>query len=89
MVTGSDLLRLAGHSVDLGPRPVEGAPAHRVRPVLALAADPAAAELIEIAKLVGALRLGVDGGGICCVVARCCEAGVPVEVGRDAVVIVY
>lgn len=64
------------------------APPYRVRPIITLAADPAATEFFEIAKLVGAFRVRVHR---CCVggiVAGSRETSVPVKVRGDAMVVV-
>lgn len=87
MITLCDLLQLLRNGVDLCPRVVEGAPAHVVGAVAALATDPAAAELLEEAELVGTLGLGVDGCCVCGVVAGRGDASGPVEMSGHAVVV--
>lgn len=87
MITLCDLLQLLRNGVDLCPWVVEGAPAHVVGAVAALATDPAAAELLEEAELVGTLGLGVDGRCVCGVVAGRGDASGPVEMSGHAVVV--
>lgn len=86
VITPRQLLQLVCGKVDFCPGPVIGAPSYRVGALLAHAADPAAAELIEVAELVGAFGCRVDGGGVGGVVAGGSDAGVAVEMGGYAVV---
>lgn len=67
---------------------MECAPPYSVWPIIALAADPAATELFEITKLVGAFGIRVHRCCIGSIVARGRETSVPVKVRGDAMVIV-
>lgn len=89
MVTSSHLLRLSGEGIDLHSGPVEGAPTHSIGSIVALATDPTATKLFKIAKLITASRGRVYRCRIGGIMAGCCEAGVPVEVSGDAVVVGY
>lgn len=88
VITRRDL-HLLPIDIGLHPRAMKRAPAGHVGPVITLAADPAAAELLEVAELVGAFGVRVDGGGVGGVVAGGGDARVGVEVRGHAVVVVY
>lgn len=89
MVARCQLLHLARDGVDLCSRAVKGAPSHDIGPVTAFTADPAPAELLKEAELVGAFGLRVYRSRIRGVVAGSRETGIPVKVSSNAVVICH